>query len=133
MSGGGIGGGIGSSNLGMLSSSGMSLPGSLSMSNSMASDRMMGSSALGMGMTGSNMGISSPVAMGMGGTSSMMSSSSVMGRSSLDSIGRDTTYQLGSGVSRGFHDGFERHNDSFSSSGLSDTVLLGNVCPFLIL
>jgi hypothetical protein len=124
MSGGGIG--VGSSNLGMLSSSGMSLSGSLGMNNSMAADRMMGASALGMGMTSSNMGVPSPVGMGMGGTS-MMASGSVMGRSAMDSMARDAAYQLGSGVSRDFHDGFDRHSDSFSRNNLSDTVLLGNL------
>lgn len=124
MSGGGIG--VGTSNLGMLSSG---ISGSLGMNNSMAADRMMGASAMGMGMSGSSMGAPSPVGMGMGGASSMMSSSNVMGRSSMDSMGHDS-YQLGSGVSRGFRDGFDRHNDSFSSASLSDTVILGNVCVF---
>lgn len=124
MSGGGIG--VGSSNLGMLSSSGMNLSGSMGMNNSMAADRMMGASALGMNMSGSNMGIPSPVGMGMGGSSSMMGSGNVMGRSSMDSMGRDAPY-LGSGVSRGFRDGFDRHSDSFNNTNLSDTVLLGNL------
>lgn len=127
MSGGGIG--VGSSNMGMLSSSGMNLSGSMSMNNSMSSDRMMGGSAL--SMSNSGMGVPSPVGMGMGGTSSMMASSNVMGRSAMDSMGRDAPYQLGSGVSRGFRDGFDRHNDSFSSASLSDTVLVANVCEFM--
>ena len=130
MSGGGIG--VGSSNIGMLSSSGMNLSGSMGMNNSMATDRMMGASALGIGMSGSGIGVPSPVGMGMGGTSSMMASGNVMGRSAMDSMGRDAPYQLGSGVSRGFRDGFDRHNDSFSNANLSDTVLVANVCEFYI-
>ncbi|GIY86230.1 myelin expression factor 2 [Caerostris darwini] len=124
--GGGGGLSVGSSNL-MLSSPGMGLAasGSMGMNNSMAADRMMGPSAIGMG--GSNMGVPSPnVGMGMGGTSSMMSSGNVMGRSAIDSMGRDAPYQLGSG-GRSFRDGFDRSNDSYSNSSLSDTVLLGNL------
>lgn len=123
ISGGGIG--VGSSNMGMLSSSGLNLSGSLSMNNSMASDRMMNASALGIGMTSSSMGVLSPSGMGMSGTSTMMSSNNVMGRSSLESMGRDTSY-LGSEVSRSFRDGFDLR-DSYSSSSLSDTILLGNL------
>ncbi|XP_035226754.1 myelin expression factor 2-like [Stegodyphus dumicola] len=125
MSGGGIG--VGSSNLGMLPSSGMGLApaGGLGMNNA---DRMMGASGMSLGMTGSNMGVPSPnVGMGMGGSSSMMPSGNVMGRSAMDSMGRDAPYQLGSGVSRGFRDNFDRPNDSYNNPNVSDTVLLGNL------
>ncbi|CAL1282568.1 unnamed protein product [Larinioides sclopetarius] len=127
---GSVGGGVmsGSSNL-MLSSPGMGLAttGSMGMNNSMTADRMMGASAMGMSMSGSSMGVPSPsVGMGMGGTSSMMASGNMMGRSGIDSMGRDTPYQLGSG-GRSFRDGFDRSNDSYGNSSLSDTVLLGNL------
>ncbi|GFY48501.1 myelin expression factor 2 [Trichonephila inaurata madagascariensis] len=126
--GGGVMSGVGSSNL-LLSSSGMGLAatGSMGMNNSMAADRMMGASAMGMGMSGSSMGVPSPnVGMGMGGSSSMMPSGNVMGRSGIDNMGRDPPYQLGSG-GRSYRDGFDRSNDSYNNSSLSDTVLLGNL------
>ncbi|XP_071043247.1 myelin expression factor 2 isoform X3 [Parasteatoda tepidariorum] len=120
--------GVGSSNMGMMSSAGMGLgAGSMGMNNSMTADRMMGTSSLGMGLSSANMVVSSASvgSMGLGSSSGMMSSSSVLGRS-LDGVGRDSSYQM-SNASRGFRDAFDRGSDSFNSSNISDTILLGNL------
>ncbi|XP_054717152.1 myelin expression factor 2-like isoform X2 [Uloborus diversus] len=106
--------GMGSTNLGMSNLTG----GTMGMNSSMTGDRMMGSTPMGMGLP-------SP-SVGMGGTSSMMMNNNVMGRSNMDGMGRDS-YQMGSDVSRGYRDSFDRPNDSFNSSSLSDTVIVGNL------
>lgn len=124
--------GVGSSNVGMMPNSGMGLAcGSMGMNSAMASDRtMMNAQSMGMGMSGSNMGMSSsPVGMAMGGNSGMMASG--MGPSSIDSVGREGNFRLGGAPAPsgrgGYRDGFDRSNDSFSGSYVSDTVLLSNL------